>query len=144
MKVLFDTNVYFEALQEGPRAEQLIVALSRWMPSTWLSSVVLYEMLCGAKSELDRARVRRSVRTLESVGRVVSPTSADWARAGNVQGMLWDENPGLRQKRLQNDILIASSANRIGARVVTTNRKDFELIARFLPHEISSPEGLLA
>jgi predicted nucleic acid-binding protein len=80
---------------------------------------------------------------LESVGRVISPTAADWARAGTVQGLLWDGTPRLRDKRLQNDILIAASARSIGARVVTTNRKDFELIARFLPHEILSPESLL-
>jgi predicted nucleic acid-binding protein len=65
MKFLFDTNVYFAALQDGPKAEQLVGKLRRLLPSTWLSSVVLYEMLCGAKGGLDRARVRRSVRTLE-------------------------------------------------------------------------------
>lgn len=142
MKFLFDTNVYFAALQGGAQAEVLLRKLHRLMPSTWLSSVVLYEMLCGAKGDLDRARIRRSVRTLESVGRVVTPSAADWARAGAVQGLLWDANPGLRDKRLQNDILIASSAKSIGARVVTANRKDFELIGRVLPHESLSPESL--
>jgi predicted nucleic acid-binding protein len=142
MKFVLDTNVYFAALQEGPQGERLIRRLARVMPSTWLSSVVLFEMLSGAKGELARARIRRAVRTLESVGRIVAPTSADWDLAGTVQGRLWDEEPGLRDKRLQNDILIASSARRIGARVVTANRKDFELIGRFLPHEVVSPEGL--
>jgi predicted nucleic acid-binding protein len=143
MKFLFDTNVYFAALQDGPKAEQLVGKLRRLLPSTWLSSVVLYEMLCGAKGALDRARVRRSVRTLESVGRVVAPTAADWARAGALQSLLWDEAPGLRDKRLQNDILLATSAKSIGARIVTSNRKDFELISRFLPTELVSPESLL-
>lgn len=141
MKYLLDTNVYFEILRGGRNAERYLGVVQRVMPSVWLSSVVLYEMLCGARGELDRARVRRSVQTLERVGRVVAPEREDWVRAATIQGQLWDTRPELRNKRLQNDILIACSARSIGARLVTTNPSDFQCIARLLPHEFISPEA---
>jgi len=43
-----------------------------------------------------------------------------------LQSRIWDEHPSLRTKSLQNDLLLACSARRIGATVVTENLSDFD------------------
>ena len=134
MKVLLDTNVYFGILHDAVFRDRHRDRLRRLAPRTWLSSVVRLELLQGARGELGRAAVNRATRTLERVRRVVAPTHEDWVLAGKTQGRLWDESPALRTKRWQNDILIACSARRIGAIVVTFNLADFEAIAKVLPH----------
>jgi predicted nucleic acid-binding protein len=72
----------------------------------------------------------------------VAPSPADWDRAGNIQGRIWDEHAGQRQRSLQNDILIACSARALGALVITENTKDFTLIGRYVPHQATDLEGL--
>lgn len=134
MKYLLDTNIYFAALHDAGFLEHYRATFLRIAPRTYLSSVVRFELLRGARGALDRARVARATRTLERVGRVVVPLHRDWHEAGVVQGRIWDDHPSLRTKDLQNDILIAASARRIGALVVTDNMQDFALIGRFLAH----------
>lgn len=96
------------------------------------------ELLQGAKGEMGRARVNRATRSLERVGRVVPPTHDDWITAGTVQGRIWDDEAGLRSKRLLHDILIVCAARRVGAIVITENTGDFDLIRRYLPHRALS------
>ncbi len=53
---------------------------------------------------------------------------------GKVAARLLRTAPGYRSKlpALQNDILIALSAKRVGATIVSENEKDFVLIQRFV------------
>lgn len=134
MKYLLDTNVYFDILHNPAYLARYRAALLRVTPQTFLSSVVRLEMVQGARGDIARARVGQALVPLERVGRVVAPTHADWAQAGVTQGRIWDEHSALRTKDLQNDILIACTARRIGAVVVTSNTKDFDLIRPYVPH----------
>jgi predicted nucleic acid-binding protein len=138
VKFLLDTNVYFAAIYEPGFLDRYRDLLLRIGPLTYLSSVVRFELLQGAKGELGRARVARATRQLERTRRVTAPADADWARAGIVQGQIWDELPRLRAKSLQNDILIACTARRIGAIVVSDNLRDFQIVSRYLPHRTVS------
>ena len=138
MKYLFDTNVYVALLTERDLIEHVTPLLRRILPATWLSSVVQFELLRGAHGQMGRARVARATRALERTGRVIAPTREEWAASGTVQSRIWDEHPSQRTKDLQNDLLIVSGARRIGALVVTENRRDFELIGRYLPHTARS------
>lgn len=140
MNLLFDTNVYFTILSDP----DFLPAHGAWLrsvaPRTYVSSVVAAELVQGAKGDLARRRMRRATATLERAGRVVAPTHADWVRAGTVQGVIWDRHPSLRTKAMLADVLIACSATRIGALVVTSNLRDFALIARHVPHRAMSFE----
>jgi len=139
VKYLLDTNIYFAAIYDPAFLPRYQDYLRRIAPRTYLSSVVRYELLQGAKGDLARARISRATQQLERVGRVVSPTHDDWVRAGRIQGKLWDEQPSLRAKKLQNDILIACTARRIGAAIVTENIADFVLVRRYLAHQVLTP-----
>lgn len=142
MKFLLDTNIYFAAIQEPGYLDRHRPIFLRIGPLTYLSSVVRFELLQGAKGAAGRERVSRATRHLERVGRVVSPAHADWVTAGTVQGRIWDRDRSLRDKRVQNDILIVCGARRIGAIIITDNAGDFQLIAAYLPHTSLSMESL--
>ena len=64
---------------------------------------------------------------------MVLPEYTDWVRAAVTQSRIWDTVPGLRQKRLLHDLLIACAARRIGATLVTHNERDFAIIDEWLP-----------
>jgi predicted nucleic acid-binding protein len=62
------------------------------------------------------------------------PTAADWWEAGRLVRKIGDAEGWDRNKRrdFQNDALIALTARRHGATVVTANVSDFDLLAREL------------
>jgi predicted nucleic acid-binding protein len=142
VKFLLDTNIYFAAIHEPGYLDRHRPIFLRIGPLTYLSSVVRFELLQGAKGAAGRERVSRATRHLERVGRVVTATHADWVTAGTIQGRIWDKDPSRRDKRLQNDILIVCAARRIGAIIITDNADDFRLIATQLPHTSLSMESL--
>ena len=138
MRVVLDTNVYLSLLQDRQEITKQRDLLARILPQTWLSSVVLHELLAGARGDLGRASVRRAMASLERVGRVFAPDPKDWALAGAVRGKIWEQRRELRTKVLTNDILIACSSARIGAFVVTNNRHDFAIVQAHIAFRFGS------
>lgn len=138
MRIVLDTNVYVTLLQDRSELTRRRILLGRILPQTWLSSVVLHELLAGARGDLGRASVRRAMASLERVGRVFAPDPQDWALAGVVRGKIWEQRRDLRTKTLTNDLLLACSARRIGAFVVTDNRRDFSVIQAHVPVRFGS------
>ena len=136
LRFLLDTSVYLAILLDkefGGRAE---ASLRRIAPLMYLSSVVRAELTQGARGEAGRSLVTRLSRSLERTGR--------WIDAGVIQSKIWDSQARLRTKLLLHDILIAKSARRVGACVVTLNSKDFLLIEKWMPLDVLDAEDLLA
>ncbi len=114
------------------------------------SAVVLQELAAGAP---DTARVRelRSIRLdAEGNGALLTPDSEDWVETGRILNALLrgarSPRPGKpvgiakgEQQRLVRDVLIARSARRVNAAVVTYNRGDFEKIRRFCGVRVVEP-----
>jgi predicted nucleic acid-binding protein len=69
---------------------------------------------------------------MEQATVVWAPQSSDWWEAGKLIRELGDARDWDRSKRrdFQNDALIALTARRHGATVVTANRAEFELLSR--------------
>ena len=132
MKYLLDTNVYIDAARSAIRREQFKAAFFPLLPATYLSAVVAYELMVNAADRRSRARVEDFTRPLERAGRVVTPTFDDWIEAAALVTVIEVRDRGWRSKlpALLNDILIALSARRVGAMVLTRNRDDFLLIRR--------------
>ena len=76
-KIIFDTNVYIEAIRGGPEAppHQLLLTLLR---QTYLSAVVVQELYTGALNSFGERLVDMFVRQTEKTGRIVTPTYRDW------------------------------------------------------------------
>ena len=130
MKYILDTNLYVEASRSAVRREQFRMMFFPLLPLTYLSAVVAYELIVGTADRRSLTDVQELVNPLERTGRVVTPTFDDWTEASAVTTAIHVRDTGWRSKlpALLNDILIALSARRIGAIVVTGNRADFVLI----------------
>ncbi len=123
---ILDTSVYIGHWERGLFEEALGTVRRKFIVRH--SAVVLSELRRGARTREAQHLVER----LFHLARIQwEPTAADWWEAGMVirkigdaQG--WDRN---RRRDFQNDALIALTARRHGALVVTANRADFELLS---------------
>ena len=110
--MLFDTNVYIEAIQSGPATDVYHLLLTT-IPRTYVSAVVVQELYAGALDAVGERLVARFVRQTERTGRVVIPTYRDWSEAGHVLARINRQEPAQRTRlaRLVNDVLLAMCAN---------------------------------
>lgn len=107
-----------------------------------LSSVVLMELIAGAKDVSLRKSYERLFRDYSEDDCLIIPSEDDWLLAGKVLywltqgrrrlggGKLHRLPPGASQ-RMALDVLIAAGARRWNAGIVTENWKDFTAIKRF-------------
>lgn len=135
--LVFDTSVYIAAVRGGLDSAAFRRLQDR-LPRTYLASVVSAELRAGATTEAARRAVHQFTRWADRVGRVVTPSAAAWERAGDVLGRLRAQEPERRSKvpALWNDLLIALSARQVGATLVTTNARDFQLLGRYLSFDL--------
>lgn len=123
---ILDTNVYIDHW-EGRHSIDLETVRNGFIVRQ--SAVVLSELRRGART----AAARKLVDALYKLApEVWAPTDDDWWQAGELIRVIGDEQGWETGKRreLQNDVLIALTAQRHGATVVTRNASDFELIAK--------------
>jgi predicted nucleic acid-binding protein len=128
---LFDTSVYVTAMRRTGDWVRLLQQLSVG-GSLWLSAVVLEELYAGV-GERSKAWVERLEREFLRENRILVPNIEDWTQTGAVLNRLalkYDYEQ-IGRGRLTNDALIATSAGRLGIRVLTANAKDFRRLAEF-------------
>jgi predicted nucleic acid-binding protein len=130
---VLDTSVYIGHWERGLHEEALEHVRRTFVVRH--SAVVLSELRRGARNR----EARRRVESLYRFARVRwEPMADDWWEAGHLIRVIGDPrgwSPG-KQRDFQNDALIALTARRHGATVVTANRRDFELLAGELPLSI--------
>jgi predicted nucleic acid-binding protein len=93
------------------------------------SSVVLAELWRGATKPSDR----EFLRILEKNHPILTPTENNWIESGEILARIRADR-GFSPAKLRDlhfDVLIALTARSNGARLITTNRTDFELINRY-------------
>lgn len=124
-KVVLDTNVFIDYLRVGLHADWVIGPVGGTI--RFLSSVVVLELDLGA----DTPKRKKAVDRLKEAfprSRVVAPDAWVFDQAGavfrTIRGATRDDRLGP-----MNDILLALTARRIGAAVVTSNLREFERIA---------------
>ncbi|MPZ77614.1 MAG: hypothetical protein GEU77_13940 [Deltaproteobacteria bacterium] len=127
---ILDTSVYIDNLRSG-RFKQEILALKFIVRC---SAVVLAELSRGARS----VEMRRFVDGLAKNLRVIAPTEREWIESGKIICHLiaergYDVN---KTREIHFDVLIALTARRIGAYLITCNSKDFLAIQRYVGFEL--------
>jgi len=113
------------------------------MPESFLmSAVVLMELTAGARDESHRKSYERFFRQYQRDDSLIVPNDDDWLLASKILFLLTNHRrrsehgrlkrlpPGASQ-RLALDVLIAVSARRWRAQVVTENWADFKAIQRY-------------
>jgi len=121
--VLLDTSVFVDQLRTGRHQERIdsLTALVR------TSCVVLTELWRGATKASEKAFLR----ALEKNYPMLVPTRQNWIESGQILNTIHKIHgfPPQKLRDLHFDVLIALTARSHGARLITSNRADFELIA---------------
>ena len=133
---ILDTSVYIGHWEAG-RYDELLLDVQRAFIVRH-SAVVLSELRRGARGRAQQ----RVVEQLHDMARTIwEPQVDDWWEAGKLVREVGDRAGWEVHKRreFQNDALIALTARRYGAIVVTANREDFSLLASALKIELLYP-----
>jgi predicted nucleic acid-binding protein len=122
---LLDTSIYIDHWERG--LYQDILENLRRAYVIRHSAVVLSELRRGARGR-DAERLVAELYDLATIR--WEPSVADWWEAGRLVRSIGDkQNWDIHKRRdFQNDALIALTARRHGATVVTANSSDFELL----------------
>jgi predicted nucleic acid-binding protein len=107
-----------------------------------MSAVVIQELTAGSVDKSEVQRWQAAMSAHEKEGTLLVPMGEDWWLAGKVlnsllrglkskAGGFTPRVPKAEQQRIIRDVLIARTARRAGALVVTDNTADFEKIRRF-------------
>lgn len=123
--VIFDTSVLVDEARTG-RHRKRIESLQGLVR---MSSVVLAELLRGAT----RPAEHKFLRTLARNHPIFTPTEENWLESGEILAKIRADQ-GFEPHKLRDlhfDVLIALTARSCGARLITTNRADFELISGY-------------
>ena len=123
--VIFDTSVFIDHLRTGCHRERIesVSGLIR------TSSVVLAELWRGASMPAERTFLNELARNHP----VLTPTEKNWLESGHILGKFHTEK-GFSPEKLRDlhfDVLIALTARSNGARLITSDRADFELIRNY-------------
>jgi predicted nucleic acid-binding protein len=120
--IIFDTSVLVDQLRTD-RHRRRIETLRGLIRN---SAVVMAELWRGVVTPLEREFLR-------ALGRnhpILTPTEKNWLESGEILGKIRVDH-GVTADKLRNlhfDVLIALTARSHGARLITSNRSDFELI----------------
>jgi predicted nucleic acid-binding protein len=98
------------------------------------SAVVLAELWRGGTTQAEQAVLR----ALERRYPILTPTEQNWLESGSILGKVQRDYgfEGRKLRELHFDVLIALTARSYGARVITSNRTDFELIREYRKFEL--------
>jgi len=123
--VIFDTSVFVDHVRTGCH-QQRIETLTGLVRT---SSVVLAELWRGATKPAER----EFLRVLGKNHPILTPTEMNWLESGQILGKICMDK-GFASDKLRDlhfDVLIALTARSHGARLITSNRADFEMINRY-------------
>ena len=123
--IIFDTSVFINHLRTNCYKEKIdsVSGLIR------TSSVVLSELWRGAMKVSEHSFLKE----LERNHPILSPTEGNWLESGRLLNKMRTDKrfKPAKQRDLHFDILIALTARTVGARLITTNGSDFELIKSY-------------
>jgi predicted nucleic acid-binding protein len=142
-RFVLDTNVYIQAIRNAEARTELAAWQRNMAPNIWQHSVVVSELLVGAKDEETWQRWHeRWVMPAERVRRVFAPDYGVWLRASRIVSRLTETgriSVGGVKPSFYNDCLLAANSREHRYVIVTHNREDFELIALEEPAVRISP-----
>lgn len=123
--VIFDTSVLIDDVRTGVHQERI----EKMTGVVRTSSVVLAELWRGVRNNPER----QFVRNLQQNQTVLTPTEQNWLESGALLSQIGMDH-GFDGNKLRNshfDVLIALTARSYGARLITSDRADFELISSY-------------
>lgn len=127
MKAVLDTNVLISFFRNPNHKEEFEERMLR--PQFLMSSVVAMELYAGCRTKRQQSELANFLKPFEKANRVITPDHGSFLEAGRVLAKLGVAGLDITRRRLLgNDIMIAVTAARAGAVVITANAQDFALI----------------
>jgi predicted nucleic acid-binding protein len=127
MKAVLDTNVLIDFFRNPNHKEGFEAKTLR--PQFFMSSVVAMELYAGCRTKRQQSELGSFLKPFEKAQQVLTPDHPCFLEAGRVLARLAGEGVDVvRRRQMVNDILIAVTAARAGAVVITANARDFSLI----------------
>jgi predicted nucleic acid-binding protein len=123
--IIFDTSVLVDEARTG-RHRKSIASVGGLVRT---SSVVLAELMRGVAGPAEH----KFLRSLARNHPILTPTQKNWLESGEILANIRADH-GFEPHKLRDlhfDVLIALTARSHGARLITTNRTDFQLINRY-------------
>jgi predicted nucleic acid-binding protein len=122
---ILDTSILVGYLRTGEHQNRMdsLAGIIR------ISAVVLAELWRGTSKPAERVYLR----TLEKNHPVIAPSKQNWLDSGELLSQMRQDR-GFTPEKLRNlhfDVLIALTARSHGARLITSDRSDFELIRSY-------------
>jgi predicted nucleic acid-binding protein len=119
---ILDTSIFVDDLRTGRPGQKVesVTGVFR------ISAIVLAELWRGATKPLELEYLR----ALSKRYPILTPTENNWLESGRILGRIRSYR-GFSAEKLRDlhfDVLIALTARSHGARLITSNRRDFELI----------------
>jgi predicted nucleic acid-binding protein len=124
-RIVLDSSIIISDLRTGLYADQIRVIDGILRNS----SVVLAELWRGVQNQADR----RLISQLERNHPILTPTERDWLESGKILAKI-RKDKGYEPRKLRElhfDVLIALTVRAHGARLITSNGADFELIRKY-------------
>ena len=141
-KYVLDTNLYIKSFRSVGAADELKQWYAGFAPVTYLSSVVLHELLVGAGTPAKLKEIRERIAgPLKRTRRIITPNAGAWEATGEaIARMAAREKRELRSipKSLVNDYLLAASCREAGMILITDNVSDFAAIHRYVKLEFQA------
>jgi predicted nucleic acid-binding protein len=128
--IILDSSILIDDLRTGCHADR-ILALDGVLRN---SSVVLAELWRGVLNREDR----KLLADLERDHPTLTPTTNNWLESGHILARMQSDR-GFEPHKLRDlhfDVLIALTARSHGAKLITSNRTDFELIREYRGFEL--------
>ena len=123
-----DTNVIVDAIRQPAELDRLKVFLDWALPSTVLSSVVVAELIAGARTGKAREVLEhRFLAPFEQRGRLLAPSAGAWRRAADA---LADAGRSTAAGQMS-DLLLAAQSRESGWTLITRDA-DFDTIRRWI------------
>jgi predicted nucleic acid-binding protein len=133
LKLVFDRDILIDHFRHPDLYDTLATALDR--SQVYMSSIVAMELRAGCRRPSEIRVLEQFLRPFQAARRIIAPDHQTCLQAGAVLSSLATKY-GLeadKRRRMANDALIAASALRIGAALITRNHSDFSLISRCVP-----------
>jgi predicted nucleic acid-binding protein len=122
---ILDTTILVDQIRAGLHKDR-ILRLDGLIRNC---SVVLAELWRGASSDVDR----KTIESMERSYPILTPTPKNWIDSGKILSQI-QADKGFEPHKLRDlhfDVLIALTVRSHGARLITSNRADFELIRTY-------------
>jgi len=123
--VIFDSSIFVDDLRTGCHSQRF----SDLDDLVRTSAVVLAELWRGATTEAEQLFLR----VLERRFPIFPPSEKNWLESGQLL-LKMQRDRGFEGRKLRDlhfDVLIALTARSHGAKLITSNRADFELIREY-------------